>query len=123
MKRDPGRLVVLEESPSLRTAAVRALRDAGFDAQACGTVDEALRAAGGPPVSLVLASSTLIAKSAQSFDRLLSLSRRPQVLFSCPQTRRCPLDPEVSCQYLGCLLKPDDFAPETLVGKVKAALS
>jgi DNA-binding response OmpR family regulator len=123
MKRDPGRLVVLEESPSLRTAAVRALRDAGFDAQACASVDEALSAADGPPVSLVLASSTLIAASAQSFDRLLSASRRPAVLFSCPQTRRCPLDPEVSCQYLGCLLKPNDFDPETLVGKVRAALA
>jgi hypothetical protein len=123
MKRDPGRLVVLDESSSLRTAAARALRDAGYDVQSCGTVDEALRAADGPPVSLVLASSTLIAKSAQSFDRLLSLSRRPHVLFSCPQTRRCPLDPEVSCQYLGCLLKPNDFTPETLVGKVRAALA
>jgi DNA-binding response OmpR family regulator len=123
MKRDAGRLVVLDESSSLRTAAVRALRDAGFDAQACGTVDEALGAAGGPPVALVLASSTLIAQSAQPFDRFLNLSRRPQVLFSCLQTRRCPLDPEVSCQYLGCLLKPNDFDPETLVSKVKAALA
>lgn len=123
MKREPGRLVVLEESSNLRTAAVRALRDAGFDAQACGTVDEALGVADGLPISLVLASSTLIAASSQSFDRLLSLSRRPAVLLSCPQTRRCPLDPEVSCQYLGCLLKPNDFAPETLVGKVRAALA
>ena len=99
------------------------MREAGFDAWACGTVDEAIGAADGLPVSLVLASSTLIAASARSFDRLLSLSRRPAVLYSCPQTRRCPLDPEVSCQYLGCLLKPNDFAPETLVGKVRAALA
>jgi CheY-like chemotaxis protein len=123
MKREPGRLVVLDESPTLRTAAARALREAGFDVQSCGTVDEALHAADGSPVSLVLASSTLIAGAMQSFDRLLRLSRRPQVLYSCPQTRRCPLDPEVSCQYLGCLLKPNDFAAETLVGKVRAALA
>ena len=114
--------MVLDENSSLRTAAARALRDAGFEVQSCGTIDEALGAADGLPVSLMLASSTLIARSKEAFDRLLGMSRRPKVLFSCPQTRRCPLDPEVSCQYLGCLLKPNDFDAETLVGKVKAAL-
>lgn len=117
-------VIVLEESQPARTVAVRILRHSGFTADGPATPDQAfshLRESA-PGRALVLLSSTLAAGIPDLLPALLRHDPRPTVVLTCAQPGVCPLLPSQGCAELGCLIKPQDFVPATLINRVGAIL-